>query len=205
MAGTTSFYGWSYPTSTDYVKDGASNIQSLAQNVDTRLGLSYITSASGTNAAAITLDNIFTATYDTYRIVLNVACRSATAYLRARTRVGGVNATTGYVSRSLWGNLLTANTLYQDYDQAGDGFSLGPGGAQPDSSWGIITFDIANPYVAKHTYVTGHSAAARYTIAYYMTTFGGVLINTTSYTGLYIYANTGNLDYRVVVYGYRSS
>ena len=37
MAGTTSAFGWDYPTSTDFVKDGATAIQTLADDIDTSL------------------------------------------------------------------------------------------------------------------------------------------------------------------------
>jgi hypothetical protein len=37
MAGTTSAFGWDYPTSTDLVKDGATAIQTLATDIDTSL------------------------------------------------------------------------------------------------------------------------------------------------------------------------
>jgi hypothetical protein len=38
MAGTTTNFGFDYPTSTDYVKDGATAIQALADDVDARFG-----------------------------------------------------------------------------------------------------------------------------------------------------------------------
>lgn len=38
MAGTTTNFGITYPTSTDLVKDGATAIQTVAQGFDTRLG-----------------------------------------------------------------------------------------------------------------------------------------------------------------------
>ncbi|CAB4168363.1 hypothetical protein UFOVP1654_9 [uncultured Caudovirales phage] len=38
MAGTTTNFGISYPTSTDLVKDGATAIQTVATGFDTRLG-----------------------------------------------------------------------------------------------------------------------------------------------------------------------
>jgi hypothetical protein len=38
MAGTTTNNGWDYPTSTDYVKDGATAIETLATDIDTSVG-----------------------------------------------------------------------------------------------------------------------------------------------------------------------
>lgn len=37
MAGTTAAFGWDYPTSTDYVVNGATAIQTLADDIDTSL------------------------------------------------------------------------------------------------------------------------------------------------------------------------
>ena len=42
MAGTTTNNGWTYPTSTDYVKDGATAIQTLATGIDTSTGKGLI-------------------------------------------------------------------------------------------------------------------------------------------------------------------
>lgn len=42
MSGTTTNNGWTYPTSTDLVKDGASAIQTLATGVDTSTGKGLI-------------------------------------------------------------------------------------------------------------------------------------------------------------------
>ena len=42
MAGTTTNNGWTYPTNTDYVKDGATAIQTLATGIDTSTGKGLI-------------------------------------------------------------------------------------------------------------------------------------------------------------------
>jgi hypothetical protein len=42
MAGTTTNNGWDYPTSTDYVKDGALAIQTLATDIDTSTGTGLV-------------------------------------------------------------------------------------------------------------------------------------------------------------------
>lgn len=44
MAGTTTNYGFAYPTSSDLVRDGATAIQTLAQNID-----DFIAGSEGTN------------------------------------------------------------------------------------------------------------------------------------------------------------
>lgn len=79
MATTTPNYGWSVPTSTDYVKDGASAIETLGDSVDSTLytinngsgkvGLHLLNSTTFTSAASFSIDNVFTTTYDNYRIL----------------------------------------------------------------------------------------------------------------------------------------
>ena len=92
MAGQTSNYNFDYPTSTDYVKDGATAIQELADDVDATLftalggdypGLRLISSVTFTSLTTISLDSIFSATYDNYLldyridtgVSTNVSCK----------------------------------------------------------------------------------------------------------------------------------
>ena len=55
MAGTTSAFGWDYPTSTDYVKDGATAIQTLADDIDASLKRHGCVITRTTNQAIATL------------------------------------------------------------------------------------------------------------------------------------------------------
>jgi len=48
MAGTTTYYGISYPTSTDYVKDGASAIQTVATGFDSAVAIPTYNAQTGT-------------------------------------------------------------------------------------------------------------------------------------------------------------
>jgi len=47
MAGTTTYYGISYPTSTDYVKDGASAIQTVATGFDSAVAIPTYNAQTG--------------------------------------------------------------------------------------------------------------------------------------------------------------
>lgn len=79
MATTTPNYGWDVPTSTDYVKDGATAIETLGDDIDATLytinngsgkvGLHLLNSTTFTSAASFSIDNVFTTTYDNYRIL----------------------------------------------------------------------------------------------------------------------------------------
>ena len=77
MATTTPNYGWPVPTSTDLVKDGATAIEALGDAIDATvfgLGASALTLLNTTTFSAVasqSINDVFSATYDNYKIVLN--------------------------------------------------------------------------------------------------------------------------------------
>ena len=76
MATTTPNYGWPVPTSTDYVKDGATAIEALGDAIDATVfglgsGLKLIkTQAIGSAVTSVTVTNAFSSTYDNYKIIV---------------------------------------------------------------------------------------------------------------------------------------
>jgi hypothetical protein len=104
MATTTTNYGWDIPQSTDLVKDGATAIATLGQDIDTSvytalggnksgLVLLNTTSFSGVASTALTADT-FTSTYTNYRIIFTGVYGSVlSAAFRFRLRKAGVDNT----------------------------------------------------------------------------------------------------------------
>jgi hypothetical protein len=199
MATTTPNYSWPVPTSTDLVKDGATAIEALGDAIDATVfglpssGFSLIsTTTVGTPVASVTVSNVFSATYDSYKIIytggvlsstqlLSLAMGTAvgTSYFGARTatNTSGVAALQGDNNTNSWQYAGAGNT----------GFA-------------IFSADLHNPFTAKNTlldslYMEAASALGRYS---------GYLSNTTSYTGFTILVTgagtmTGGTIY---VYGY---
>lgn len=56
MAGTTTYYGISYPTSTDYVKDGATAMQTIATGFDTAVAIPVYNNQTGTSYTFVLAD-----------------------------------------------------------------------------------------------------------------------------------------------------
>jgi hypothetical protein len=104
MAGQTTNYLFDYPTSTDYVKDGATAIETLADDVDATLftalggaypGLRLIKKQTvGSGVSSVTVTGAFSATYQNYKILYTDGVASATNDLNIT--LGGI--TTGYFS-----------------------------------------------------------------------------------------------------------
>jgi hypothetical protein len=75
MATTTPNYGWPVPTSTDYVKDGATAIEALGDAIDATVfglgsGLTFIGRTTVSNQATAIFDNVFSTTYKSYLVVI---------------------------------------------------------------------------------------------------------------------------------------
>lgn len=56
MAGTTTYYGISYPTSTDYVKDGATAMQTIATGFDSAVAIPTYNNQTGTTYTFVLAD-----------------------------------------------------------------------------------------------------------------------------------------------------
>ena len=121
MATTTPNFGWSVPTSTDLVKDGATAIETLGDAIDASLldlkggttgqllaknsntdmdfswvapsvsGFSLINTTTITNGVSSTsLNNVFSSTYKTYRVIINwLQANAGTPTVSMRLRVSG--------------------------------------------------------------------------------------------------------------------
>lgn len=64
MAGTTTYYGISYPTSTDYVKDGATAMQTIATGFDSAVAIPTYNNQTGTSYTFVLADTGKTVTSD---------------------------------------------------------------------------------------------------------------------------------------------
>jgi hypothetical protein len=77
MATTTTNYGFDIPQSTDLVKDGATAIATLGQDIDTAMntalgtkkaGMVLLNTTSFSGVSSQSINDCFSATYDYYKI-----------------------------------------------------------------------------------------------------------------------------------------
>lgn len=136
MATTTPNYGWTVPTSTDLVKNGATAIETLGDAIDASLvdlrggttgqilkkasntqmdfewgaagGLVLISSTNFSAASSVSLPaNTFSTTYTNYRIVFESKTASGAGNIGARMRASGTDTTSANYFRQA---LIAANT-----------------------------------------------------------------------------------------------
>lgn len=179
-----------------------------ASDVNTYLtngGLVYIAGGSATNTSALDVDNVFSSTYDNYRVVLQTASRSTLQYARFQFRTVTTLTNTNYQSSSKWWNLTLANNVFQDNDQNATVITGGPSGDQSLNRWSIWTFDISNPFKTQQTGVTGSGSGVRRDDNWYSWISGGIQFDNTSFTGIRFLPNGGTFDVIYKIYGYRQA
>jgi hypothetical protein len=204
--GTTTNNGWTYPESTDLVKDGATAIETLATNIDTTLGvyadpglvLLNTTSFSGVTAQAV--NNVFSATYENYKIVLNFApSSSANRAITLRFRVGGVSESgASYSNQSI--GLTTGNGASNIANAGVTSITLLANAYYSGVNY-YGTFDIDSPFPAKFSGVTGQSRGETSTNGISLNVVG-FLGNFTSYDGFEILNSAANFSGSISTYGY---
>jgi len=142
MATTTPNYGWPVPTSTDYVKDGATAIEALGDAIDATVfglgGAGALTLVKkqtiGTAVSTVAVTAAFSATYANYKIIINGGSISGAGnpvnIQLGPSSVGGYNA--GYY----------ANLIYANYSGGG----IGGAGTNNQSTWTTQLYPGGNGY-----------------------------------------------------------
>ena len=175
-------------TNTTQYYDGAT-----WQSVVPAGGLTLVTSASGSAAASIIIDNCFTSTYENYRILF-VGKTSADTFSTIQLRVGGVAAATNYATQTLnvagtgvTAARLTAQTSARIF-------------ASNSDDTNAASIDIFKPnlaigtsYNVLNTYLSG-------TIDQYVIT--GRHSTATAYDGFAVTPLSGTITATIYVYGY---
>ena len=201
---TTPNYGWTYPSSSGYVKNGATDMQTIAQGIDTTLftalggnypGLRLIkTQTIGTAVSTVTVTDAFSATYDNYKITITGGTPSATNSVLLTL---GATAT-GYYNTLIYQNFATPTTLSATGNANTTTFYRS-GFYTTDGI--VMDCELQNPFNTKRT--TGRGIWQGTLTTSDSGSWTGFLNNTTSYTAFTITAATGTwTGGTIAVYGY---
>lgn len=214
MAGSTPIYGFPYPQSTDLVADYPALGQELATDVETVIsglgsGLNLISATSIANSGgtatrtggqvtfsgvtSVSLNGVFSATYDAYRVVLNVSASAGTA-ASIRLRAAGTDA---------------SGSNYGRFGYVGGATNANVNGTG-ESSWvtysdlpGFLTIDLYGPFLSTVTRGFMNALESNDTRGLMQ---GLTHSLTTSYDGLTITRTGGTATTGTIrVYGYKNS
>jgi hypothetical protein len=207
MATTTPNYGWPVPTSTDYVKDGATAIEALGDAIDaTVFGLptGSFTKISTTSFSAVSSQSLandtFTSTYENYKLIFNFTAFSGTnSVVNVRLRASGTDASgaTDYVFERFTniGNSLGGTSFADSSYQLG-GFNT-TGAARNYKELNLYSPKAAVPtsFYSISNYVSS-APALRFEQS------GGYHALSTAYDAISIIPSSGTMTGTVRVYGY---
>jgi len=210
MATVTPIYNWPVPTSTDYVKDGASAIESLGDAIDASLntisnganvGVQLVSSTTFTTSSSYILSNVFTSKYSNYRIVCNYTNSANSPDLLIRLTASGTPLGNGNYASSVLRLRSDAGATVSQVTT--NGFYLG-GGSNTQIAGGFV-MDLMNPQAAERTFATAqHSAREEVALNYGYLSFGQTQ-NTTSYDGINFIPSSGTVTGTMRIYGLRNS
>ncbi len=199
MAGQTANYLFDYPTSTDYVKDGATAIETLADDVDATLftalggaypGLRLVKKQTiGTGVTTVNVTGAFSATYENYKIIVSGGTPSGNGYMTLQ--MGAANSQY-FMSRIGYNYSGSINTGFDNNN------SIWTVGARLTTGGISANFDLKNPFAARWTFYDGSDSESGAGGI-----LSGVLKDTTSYTAFTLTSNSPTLTGGTVyVYGY---
>ena len=198
--------------STTYAPVAAGGLVQIVPTSISATGGSGSISATGavsfTSASSISLNGVFSSTYDNYRIIINANSSSTSGIGQLiRLRASGAdNSSSNY----RWSNLYIFDSSTTPTVSGGGSnglttsFYCGTNSSTAGYT-GEIVINISNPFASKNTAVLFQSASYDQTgVRGTFETGGGTMSVTTSYTGFTLVPNSVNITGTVSVYGYRN-
>ena len=204
MATTTPNYGWPVPTSTDYVKDGATAIEALGDAIDATVfgigsGSKLINSSTFSGAVSHSFGSdaspIFTSTYRNYRIVIDnlfTATSEEQISFRVRSNTTDLTGSNYFFQRGSFidASISAANSASQTSFRVGS--AINDGASQ-------IIIDICNPQTTSRT--TAQVLNPQWTGGRIISNiFTGQINNTSQYNGFTIFC-AQNISGNITTYG----
>jgi hypothetical protein len=210
MATTTPNYGWPVPTSTDFVKDGATAIEALGDAIDATVfalpapvsGLNLISTAAFSGAVSHSFGSdaspIFTSTYRNYRVIIdNVKSTTSDQTLHFRLRANTTDLTSSVYDiqhlYALGGTIGGSRSSNQT--------SAFAGSITADARTGTFVFDITTPQLAIVKNIISSGVMFATGEGPRMHHFYSMINSAVAYNGFTIYAGT-NISGQISIYGY---
>jgi hypothetical protein len=205
MATTTTNYGFDIPQSTDLVKDGATAIATLGQDIDTAMntalgtkkaGMVLLNTTSFSGVASQSINDVFSTTYDNYLIVFDIVSNPSTlANLNFRLRVSSTDAS-------------GANYNYITSNKTGSSNPAATSSSQTSINMALVNDTYPNPgflylfspFIARPTGLISRQTSTYSTV--YSRIVEGHHTLSTSYTGYTLTIDAGTISGKVSTYGY---
>ena len=211
MATTTPNYGWTVPTSTDLVKDGATAIETLGDAIDASMntalgtkkaGMVLLNTTSFSAVSSVSLPNsTFSATYQNYKIHIQLTANSTDQVLQMRMRASGSDNTGNQYNMASTGKTVAA-AAFEYYANGATTWQIGQTDGGNSGTGYFVQWDVMNPFDTKKTIIQGFSTGVSNTGSIYTFQGGGIHYTDLSFDSLSIYPDTGTISGSIVTFGY---
>jgi hypothetical protein len=161
-------------------------------------GLKLIEAKTITGESSTSFNNVFSSTYENYKIVIALEKSSSTGFSYMRFRASSSDNTT---------SVYYSNANYKQVDGTAVGeakVSAGTAMSFNDGADIYTSLDVFKPNVAAKTYISGTENFFKYSTQFYQGSFVGLFNNTTQFDGFTIYPASGTITGTIRVYGYRN-
>jgi hypothetical protein len=154
-------------------------------------GLVHLGTTSASSASSVIFNNVFSSTYDTYRIIINLV--STGGNLQFRLRASGTDAAANYLNSHIYAPFTGAESVV-----VSNNTTFGATFIYLNSSSGQTVLDVVDPFTARDTKLNGVWASQFN---------GGVHASrhtaTTSYDGFTLLPSSGTITGNIGVFGYK--
>jgi hypothetical protein len=170
-----------------------------ARDVATQGGLVLLNTTTFSAVTSVSIDNVFTSTYQNYEIRLNVTGKSATGAIFLRYRASGTdNSASSYTYATIY--IRPTGTSAADAALNTTATVIGTSFAAYNVSSIVQVF---NPQLAANTDET-HQSWSGDASSFFSYQGGGTFSNTNVFDGFTIYPASGNITGTVRIYGVRN-
>ena len=205
MATTTPNYGWTVPTSTDLVKDGATAIETLGDAIDASMNTALGTKKAGmvllntTSFSAVSAQSLpastFTSAYTNYKIIVSNLTASAGVSIYMRLRASGTDNTSNiYYQQQQYNSSTTISGVRQQN-------TFWTVGSADTTTSNFSTFEIFNPQTTAKTrgLVIWNQGAITTPETLFQTMTHD---SATAFDAVTIYPSAGNMTGTIYTYGF---
>lgn len=163
-------------------------------------GLVLVNQTNFSAASTISLNNIFSSTYDNYRVIIDLTSASASSLVTVRLIASGTASTSAYYYGQT-GATETGSTT--NTGSSGDSSRLFLWDHNSTYPYNSATMDVVSPFLTKTTKIIHQTVFVNSSSTVIHRSSGMQHSVLSSYDGLQFNVSSGNITGTVQIYGYR--
>lgn len=192
----------SHSTQHANANDAIEAVEDYLLNGNGRAGLQHINTTEFSAQSTVLIQNVFSTTYDSYRIVLELSGASTNLAINTRLASGAtINTASNYSYGGLFGR--SNGTTGSFNGSAAQQWQFG-GATNAQANLWACSLDLVNPRLSQRTAIIWQQTAFDAT-SFYSASVSGYHDENNQFDGIAFVASSGNITGISRIYGYRNS